>query len=347
MRNAALLIRENTIELSRRDAIPRPRTFDAEALTIEAVIASTTPVKRRDARGEYLEVLDPAGLDLSVTRGASVLDSHQQGGLDNVLGSIDDVWIESNEVIARIRFSSRPEVAAVVADVRSGIISFLSVGYEVGTWTDGTNASGQRTRTAAKWSIREASFVSVPADPNARTRSRDVPGDRAAINRSIRDLGRRAGAPLAVVDGLIDRNADVDAARAAILFEVLERGNLSIRSSHNMTTLDNPEVMVRAMGEALYTRVAPQTRPSEMARQFVGLRIPDLAREVLQRSGISTTGMSADTLITRALHTTSDFALILADVVNRTLRVAYQAAPSGVRQLARETTAVDFERSRG
>lgn len=85
MRNAALLTRDNHTALELRDAAMRPRTFDADNLTIEAVIASTTPVKRRDARGEYLEVLDPAGLDLSVTRGASVLDSHQQGGLDNVL----------------------------------------------------------------------------------------------------------------------------------------------------------------------------------------------------------------------------------------------------------------------
>ena len=79
---SALLIRENTITLEHRDAIPRPRTFDPEAMTIEAVIATTTPVRRRDQRGEYLEILDPAGLDLGITRGASVLDSHQQGGLE-------------------------------------------------------------------------------------------------------------------------------------------------------------------------------------------------------------------------------------------------------------------------
>src|SRR5437899_8967488 len=91
MRKAALLLRESAVTFEQRDAIPRPRTFDPEALTIEAVIASTTPVRRRDARGEFMEILDPSGLDLGVTRGASVLDSHQQSGIDNVLGSIDDV----------------------------------------------------------------------------------------------------------------------------------------------------------------------------------------------------------------------------------------------------------------
>jgi len=342
---SALLIRENTITLEHRDAVPRPRTFDPEAMTIEAVIATTTPVRRRDQRGEYLEILDPAGLDLGITRGASVLDSHQQGALDNVLGAIDDVWVAGSEVIARIRFSPRPEIANVVTDIRSGIISNMSAGYEVATWRDGKAADGTRTRTAIKWSIREASFVTVPADPAARTRSREQPIDRTATNRSIRELARRAGVPSAMVDDLIDRGASIDDARNSFLFEMLDR-SVTVRSGrdHNMHTIDNPEVFVRAAGEALYCRVAPSTNPTEPARQFIGLSIPDLARVVLQRNNISTTGMSADTLITRALHTTSDFAQILADTVGRTLRASYTAVPSGIRQLARETTAVDFRK---
>ena len=126
---------------------------------------------------------------------------------------------------------------------------------------------------------------------------------------------------------------------------MVTRGAVPLRSSHNdATSLDNPEIFVRAAGEALYVRVAPAHRPSGTARQFVGFTIPDLARESLRRAGIATTGMGGDTLITRALHTTSDFPNILADVVNRTLREAYQIAPSGIRQLARETTAADFRK---
>lgn len=70
------------------------------------------------------------------------------------------------------------------------------------------------------------------------------------------------------------------------------------------------------------------------------------ARDCLRRSGVSTTGLTADTVITRALHTTSDFPLILGDAVGRELRRAYQAAPSGVRQVARQTTARDFRAKR-
>ena len=109
-----------------------------------------------------------------------------------------------------------------------------------------------------------------------------------------------------------------------------------------MTTLDNPQVFIRAAGEALHHRVAPGSTPSGEARQFIGMRIPDLARECLTRRGETVMGLSAPELVTRALHTTSDFPLILADTVGRTLRASYTAAPSGVRALARQTTAQDF-----
>ena len=67
-----------------------------------------------------------------------------------------------------------------------------------------------------------------------------------------------------------------------------------------------------------------------------------MARELLTLRGDSTMGRSPATLITRALHTTSDFPIILGDTVGRVLRDAYQAAPSGVRRLGRQTTARDF-----
>ena len=54
-----------------------------------------------------------------------------------------------------------------------------------------------------------------------------------------------------------------------------------------MQTLDNPEVMVRAVARRCIVRVDPTSRPSEAARQFVGLTIPDLARECCG-AGIST-----------------------------------------------------------
>lgn len=52
--------------------------------------------------------------------------------------------------------------------------------------------------------------------------------------------------------------------------------------------------------------------------------------------------LSPASLVTLALHTTSDFPIILGETVGRVLRDAYQAAPSGIRRLGRQTTARDF-----
>ena len=273
-------------------------------------------MRRRDQSGEYLEILDPAGLDLAATRGASVLNSHRQDGLDQIVGTVDDVWLAGDEVRARIRFSDREEVRPIVDDIRNGIIRFLSVGYEVTQWRDGTEG-GAQTRTATRWTAREVSFVPVAADPRSRTRNAPAPrGSRSAINRQIRELCSRAGVSGDVVDDLIDREATIEDARGLVLDAMIARssGATMIRSAHNAQTLDNPQAFVRAVGEALHHRVAPTFQPTGPARQFLNMRIPDVARECLRRTGENVTGLGAAELTTRALHTTSDFPQILENV---------------------------------
>lgn len=336
------------LDLLLRDASPRAASFDAEALTVEAIVATATRVSRRDAAGPYLEVLEPSGADLAALTGAPVLDSHRQDGLTRVLGTIDAARIEGRTIVVRVRFSRRPDVAPFVDDVKAGVIRHLSAGYTVETWRESRDpTSGKRIRSATRWTPREVSFVAIPADPNCITRTAMDPEnetiDRAPINRQIRELAVRAGVATSVTDDLIDRSATVEEARSAILDDLLTRGRAPLRSAgHNDASLDNPEVRVRAMGEALYLRVDPAFQPSEPARAFVGLTMPEIAREVLKRSGIVTHGLSADAVITRALHTTSDFAHIMGDTIGRTLRASYKAAPSGIRGLGRQTTVSDF-----
>jgi HK97 family phage prohead protease len=340
-----LLIRDSAVSLEIRDAVPRPSTFNADARTVEAVVASTQPVPRQDARGAFHEVLDPAGLDIVGSRGASVLDSHNQGGIASIIGTLDDVRIEGDQVIGTIRFSDRPEVAGIVNDVRNGIISAMSVGYQVDSWADSTRGA-TRVRTATKWTIREASFVAVGADSNARTRNLPAmppaTGARAEANRQIRALAFRAGVGLDIVNDLIDRQVSVAEAREEILFSMMTRSSTSIGLVHNGTTTDNPEARIRAMGEALYQRIDPRFTPGAAARPFVGLTMPELARECLNRNGIQVYGASSVSLVERALHSTSDFPYVLQDAINKSLRASYDAATSAVRQLARQVTSPDF-----
>jgi hypothetical protein len=168
---------------------------------------------------------------------------------------------------------------------------------------------------------------------------------RADVNREIRSLATLANLGADWANAQIDAEATVEAARAAAFEEMAQRqtetrtrtARVEIGTDHTA-----PDVVATRAGEALFARANPTHEISAAARQYAGLTIPDLARDCLRRSGISTTGASVDTLVTRALHTTSDFPLILGDAVNRELRKAYQAAPSGIKQIARQTTARDF-----
>lgn len=104
---------------------------------------------------------------------------------------------------------------------------------------------------------------------------------------------------------------------------------------------DSGQSFVRAAGEALYMRNNPRHEPSQAAGRYIGSTTLDLAREALEHVGERTRGMSPGDVFSRAM-VTSDFPALLGDAIGRTLRKAYADAPSGLRTVARETTARDF-----
>lgn len=163
-------------------------------------------------------------------------------------------------------------------------------------------------------------------------------------NAEILAIATRASLDAAWANKHIVDGSDLDAVRASAL-EALTASSAAAaqtRSHHNEQTRDNPQVRVRAIGEALYARAAVGHTPSDLAREFVDMSVRDIARDLLARSGELTTGLSDAALYERSLMTTSDFPKIFADVANRSLNAAYQAAPSGIRQVAKQSTAKDF-----
>ena len=338
--------------LLRRQATPRPNSYNAETRTFEAVYATDAPVQRYD----YEERLNPAGADLS-NMPLPLLDNHDRySGVGAILGRMTATRREGSALVGTIQLSKR-RAADVGSDIEDGTINSVSVGYRVLEWRETTNEKGKRVKTAVRWQPVEVSLVATPADQNAKVRNmenEDVetverteqeappPENRAAINRTIRELARGAGVDMAVADDLIERGASEAEANAEILNAVISRSSTPIRTAHNQRTHDNPENRVQAMGEALFARVDPAHTPGEESRQYVGQSIPGLAQICLRSAGVATTGLSNASIIERALHTTSDFPLILADTVGRTLRQSYAAAPAAVRQLARESSMPDF-----
>jgi hypothetical protein len=268
--------------------------------------------------------------------------------------------VDGKRGTALIQFSARPEVEPVWQDVLAGILRHVSVGYSVEDWAE-TTENGARVLTAVRWTPHEISLVPTPADPGAHIRMETEMTDttttpappeapstetRAEANAEIRSIARIAGLDQSWIDGQIDGGADPDTARRAAFEALAKRSAPSIRTEQVRVEMgesqDEPALRARQMGEALYARINPRHDLSEPARCYAYSTPVDMAKELLTLRGESTMALSPASLVTRALHTTSDFPIILGDTVGRVLRDAYQAAPSGIRRLGRQTTARDF-----
>ena len=335
--------------ITRRSPVA-PASWDPEAWTFELVLSTGAPVERYDARGAYMELLAVEGATFPAT--LPLLDSHARDSLDAKLGTVDSINVVGGRLIGRARLSRHnPRSQRIAAELSDGQTFGVSIGYRVAKWSERAGANKQREKVATSFEIIEASLVIIPADSNAGIRAMIVEtdtsagADRAAVNVEIRSIARVASLDQNWIDGQIDAGATVDAARAAA-FEAMQtrsQAGAGLRTHATIgTDYTDPEFRARTIGEALYTRVTPGHTPSEAARPYVGLSIPDVARDCLRNRGFSTTGLGASTIIERALQSTSDFPLILADALDKTLRQAYQTAPAGVRMVARATTARDF-----
>lgn len=338
--------------IHQRGFSPRVSTVDQEARTVEAIASTFADVPRAG----FVERLSRDGMDPANLIGKPFLDGHRNGSTRDQIGVIEDAGMRAEGLWVRIKFRSTDAARAILTDISEGTLRALSIGYRVAEWKD-SREGGHRVRTAVKWEAIEVSIVPIPADAGAHFRNgeNDMPGttpealNRATINAEIRSIAATAGLDQNWIDAQIDAEATTDAAREAAFTAMRERSaQTSTRTTRADITFDNndPQVIAARAGEALYARSHPEHEISAPARAFAYMTPMDHAREALRRNGMNTTGLSGDGILTRALHTTSDFPLILGDAVNRELRTAYNAAPSGARQLARQSTARDFRLKR-
>lgn len=180
-----LITRRATKDLpaQQREAAFQPSTFNDADNTVDVIISAGARVRRFDfwTGTKYEEELavNADSVDLSrIDAGTvQVLDNHSiYGSVRNVLGVVTRAWIEGDQLIGTVRLSADPDKAGTVADIKAGILRAISVGYTVQRYevteadarTDG--GAGDLWR-ATRWQPQEVSFVTVPADPAASTRS--------------------------------------------------------------------------------------------------------------------------------------------------------------------------------
>lgn len=207
-----------------REAQLVPATFNADEKTVEVVWTTGARVRRYDWYNDtpYEEelVVDDTAADMSRFEAGTVqvLDGHRSyGGVAAILGIATRGWISGKEGRATLRLSERPELAGIVSDIQRGIIRAISFGYAVRRYEitpanqrdDGVNMPLYR---ATSWQPQEISFVPVPADANAGTRSeRSAGGSPCEFHRASAQANKETVMP-APIEGA---NTEAEAQRAA------------------------------------------------------------------------------------------------------------------------------------
>lgn len=343
-----------TTDALTRAAQTRPNSFDPATRTVSAVIASPTPVPRRDARGPFLEVLTADTLDLSAAD-LPVLDSHRTASVRDQLGRVRSIAVEGDSVVAVLWLSSAEDVAPVVQRIADGTVTGVSIGYRVAGWTEKQTQAG-RVKSPTAWTITEVTLTSNPADPSARLRHQEespMPEVTQTVSpdvaeqtrrRDIRALVRTAGLDAQVADDLIDAGADMTRAKAEIFDAVQDRRRAAPIIRSHAPANDDPATIIRRQSDALAFRMGGGGEPAADVRPFLNLSLRDMAVDSLTRAGVSTRGMSADEVFTRAgEHTTSDFALTVSNAMNKVALDTYRAAESPLKTLCRQRTLPNFK----
>jgi hypothetical protein len=164
------------------------------------------------------------------------------------------------------------------------------------------------------------------------------------------------------LSALIDEGVSVDVARKRIMekldAEYRARPTVPINPPASHVLSDETDKRREGMEAALLLRGNPRASGEmvDKGREFAGLTLVDMARECLDAAGVKTRGMSRNEIARVALQgrngaaeyfdgamTTSDFPNILANVANKTLRQAYDAAPRTFVPFCRQVTAFDFK----
>ena len=173
----------------------------------------------------------------------------------------------------------------------------------------------------------------------------------------IRTMVRVAKLDETVATEMIDSGTAVADASKRVFAELAKRDEANnTRGAANIQTLtDETDMRRQAVSDALLHRAAPsRNKLTDAAREYRGMDLIDMARDAIERAGGRTRGMSKREVAVVALNLapdqargagmmgTSDFPIILASTVNRTLRQAYQQAPKTFEPWCRMSTAPDF-----
>lgn len=171
-----------------------PKSYDEKSNTMDLVWTTGEKVKRSSwFDGPFYEELSLKKSHVRLDRlnsGAPLLNNHGTGmfggvrDLSDVIGVVERASIKDGEGTATVRFSSREELQGIIRDIKEGIIRNVSVGYRVHKFEElKDKVDDLPVLRAVDWEPMELSFVGIPADAGAQSRSHDPTNDCEIIKQ--------------------------------------------------------------------------------------------------------------------------------------------------------------------
>lgn len=211
------------------------------------------------------------------------------------------------------------------------------------------------TTELSKLKAPETAATALSAEQIAAAIQKGTADALAAENKRRTDI-RAVAAQLKVTDAdsdnivttLCDTGASVDEARAKLIearAKLDEKTGPAFSFSGNTRTFENPGFLRDAMGTAFAARYQRRIKVEDKdpAREFMGFTIMDIMAHMANAAGIRVNSRDRAAIVRAALHTTSDFPLLLADSANKILLPEYAAAAPTYRTIAAEKTFNDFK----
>ncbi len=128
---------DNRVAMRRKVATP-PSSVNASNRSIDATICTTAPVRIYDwENDEYVdEVLLPSGMKPNPA-GMQLRRQHWRYDPTDVLGSVGNIRVSDDAVVATLEFSAAPDVEPIFVRVKEGHLKNVSIGgqYETQRYT--------------------------------------------------------------------------------------------------------------------------------------------------------------------------------------------------------------------
>jgi len=239
-----------------------------------------------------------------------------------------DHWYSAAEALEAGFVDEITEPMAIAASARIAPTRFKSLPAAAAAFL----ASKEQSMPIETPAAPQTAPIAAPAAAAAPAAYARTDAESAEIRTMFAAFKERAGVPDMLVDVLARGSVSPDAASKQLLAHLGKDASPARPAGshpHIETLVDETDKRRDAVAFALMARAGGQVKAEQLqGNPMRGLKLLDLARASLQRSGVRTEGMGQMELVAAAFtQGTSDFPVLLENTMHKMLQQAYMVTP--------------------